>query len=620
MEITNSKTVKNFILDPSNDLEELIDFCDINFKLTIEGIFNALFILLKHYNQNKSKIEYLIELIDELVEVKTIEEIKTILGPIKDLENKINDNFTLKQKINIKSSKVKIDNILNNINNKISLGNSNNKSKCIEYLIFQEKNLSMVESFLNTYKNILNTRDVDEINIFELILNKYIYLDEKNEEEINYYYHIIHLFINSQHGKSILKEKIKYINIIKKSKLGYKEHIIKVIELFDPDFKISMNEIENRYNIKFDFPNVIIDEINSFIMDNNNRIDFTNQECVTIDGKNDQCLDDSLYIEKNIDGTYTLYIHITDIPAFIPYNSLTNEEAKRRIETLYLRDRSITLYPEYISNYICSLLQNNNRNVISYIFKLDPNFNIIEDSLQIVKGKIKNKHKLSYEEVDEIIKNPTNSNLDQMLLLLFCFADKRRGQNLKKEEYRKYENFLRMEAHHESLKIDYSASANIIHEAMVLTNYDVGRYFKILSLPYMYRKVTIPSNDFIEKQLQKIIKMDPNITKNKEFIGLLRDSYMKTSYTSKPVFHKGLNVECYSHSTSPARRYADAFGQYIIHDLIFNNNLTDLNLKTWEYRIDELVKYINGKKIDNEMFSSQYNYLSYKKLIKEKKK
>ena len=156
--------------------------------------------------------------------------------------------------------------------------------------------------------------------------------------------------------------------------------------------------------------------------------------------------------------------------------------------------------------------------------------------------------------------------------------------------------------------------------SLVLTNYAVSKYFKILSLPYMYRKVSIPSNDFIEKQLQKISKMDPNISKNKEFVGLLRDSYMQTLYTSKPVFHKGLNVECYSHSTSPARRYADAFGEYIIHDLLFNNNLDDLNIRTWEYRIEELVKYINNKKQDNEMFCSQYNYLSYKKLIKEKKK
>ena len=72
--------------------------------------------------------------------------------------------------------------------------------------------------------------------------------------------------------------------------------------------------------MKFEFPNIVLDELNTFKMDNEGRVNFTNQNCVTIDGENDMCLDDALYIEQNLDGSHTLYIHIADIPSFVPYS------------------------------------------------------------------------------------------------------------------------------------------------------------------------------------------------------------------------------------------------------------------------------------------------------------
>lgn len=620
MDIIKSKFVKGFIMDPSNDLEEIVDFLEVDFKETIAGIFNALFTLLRHYSQNQSRVDYLVDLLEQLVEIKSIDELQNFIGPIQDFDNKILENFKLKQRIAIQKPYNRINDLFSKINQKKLNDIHNGKAKCLEYLIFQEKNITMIESFLSTYSNILNSRNKDGDNIFAILIKHYLFLDEKNQEEIDYFYHIIILFINSKYGKTILKEKEIYLRIIRRSKLSYKEHIVRLIELFDPEFSISLSEIEDRYKIKFEIPSIILNEMNTFRMDNQGRVDFTYQDCVTIDGATDQCLDDALYIEKNLDGSYTLYIHITDIPSFVPYSSLTNEEARKRIETIYLRDRRILLYPENISECLCSLLPHNNRNVISFIFKLDNHFDLMEDEFQVVKGKICSKHKFSYDEVDAMIKNFNEEEISFMLRRLFCFADKRRKQNMKKEEYRQYENFLSFETHHESLKVDYSPSANIVHEAMVLVNYRIAKYFKELSLPYIYRKVDVPSNDFIEQQFLKIQKLDPNLKGNKEFLAHLQESYMETLYSAIPVHHRGLNLECYSHSSSPARRYSDAYGQYLIYEFLFLEKMDDINIKTWEYRTKDMVSYLNEKKKMNEIFASQYNYLSYKKLIKQKKK
>ena len=43
METITSKTIKNFILNPTNDLDDLFDFISEDFKSTIDGLFSALY-------------------------------------------------------------------------------------------------------------------------------------------------------------------------------------------------------------------------------------------------------------------------------------------------------------------------------------------------------------------------------------------------------------------------------------------------------------------------------------------------------------------------------------------------------------------------------------------------
>ena len=154
-----SKNIKNYILDPSNDLDELIDFYDYNSKFCIEGIFNALFILLKHYEQNKSRVNYLVTIVEELIEVKNIDEVKYFLGPIKDINNKINNIFSVKEKVSIRDIRIRLESMQNKINNSIIMDSKNSKTNCIEYLVFQGKNITVLENIINnqSYSDILSS-------------------------------------------------------------------------------------------------------------------------------------------------------------------------------------------------------------------------------------------------------------------------------------------------------------------------------------------------------------------------------------------------------------------------------------------------------------------------------
>lgn len=614
------KEIEKYILG-NEELNELKFYLETEPTTTLNAIFKSLYTLLKKYDklENKYKVESLINFLEHTIKENEINEPQILISLIIELKNKI-ANFKTKQKILINDPWSRINNLFLEINNSLIPEIQNKKIKYLEYLIFEDKNLSMIESYLKENNNILESSNKNGDNILSLLLRRYIMLVTctNNSEQINYYLQVILVFFKSKYRDKIIKDSKKYLGIIKEYNCQNEENIKILEELFNEKYSITSKQLEDSYHIKFEFPEIIIHECENFIQNNQKRHDFTYQNCITMDGKSALCLDDALYIEKNNDGTYTLYVHITDIPSLVPYKSLTNEEAKRRGESLYLRDREILLYPDMISNKICSLLPFLTKNVISYVFKLDPHYNLIWNEFDIVEGTIKVAHKMTYEEVDSRIKQPLGEELDNILFDLTCFAEKMKKFGNKKELYREYENIINAQDHHESMKLKNSIAANIVHECMILVNYRSAKLFMDMSLPYIYRKVFLPNDEFIHDIIQKVQKFDSNFKTNEQLLNQIRYSYVKGIYSDAPAYHDGLKLDCYSHSSSPGRRYADSECQYIIHDLIFDKNLTDTKIKTWEYRIGESVEYLNHKKEENEIFSNQYNYLSYKKLIKSK--
>ena len=170
-----------------------------------------------------------------------------------------------------------------------------------------------------------------------------------------------------------------------------------------------------------------------------------------------------------------------------------------------------------------------------------------------------------------------------MIKKLYLFAMQSKKANNAKEKYRILENLNNYSNHHESTRIGFSASANIVHEAMILVNYSVANYFKMASLPYIYRNTILENSQEMES--------------------------VKSFYSNVPDYHLGLKLDCYSHSTSPARRYADSFGQYIIHDFVFDNNVCAGNIYNWEELAKEISDYLNVRKKETEMFQNEYRIL-----------
>ena len=117
------------------------------------------------------------------------------------------------------------------------------------------------------------------------------------------------------------------------------------------------------------------------------------------------CLDDAMSIKRNNNGTYTLFIHLANPTATIPYESNTMHEALKRNHTIYLSNNSIPIFDRYLSDNILSILPNKNTNALTIKVGVTPDYSLDLDTLEIIPSIIKNKHKLTYQDAEEIITN-----------------------------------------------------------------------------------------------------------------------------------------------------------------------------------------------------------------------
>ena len=153
---------------------------------------------------------------------------------------------------------------------------------------------------------------------------------------------------------------------------------------------------------------------------------------------------------------------------------------------------------------------------------------------------------------------------------------------------------------------------------MTLINYLIANYFKENSYPFIYREVFLPNPKELKRQIKTYKKLIGNKVAVDKFLNKIKESYQEAQYIDKPTYHNGVDFPCYSHVSSPARRFADSFCEYLIYEFIFNRNINDRNIYLWQNRIQELIPYLNERKHTNEIFIKQYNYLAQKRLIRKK--
>ena len=603
-----SQQIKKMLLNYEMTEDLLWECIEINFKETIIGIFNALYVLSTNYCKNKELIENILLSLDLLAKKENnIENIKIFHSELKRINGNMHRNLKPEINYELKVLIKRLHQISRHLKDILIADESAQKIKIIETIINKNQNLKIISSLIRDNKDILKIKDAKNENILYKLLKRYSYLDEANEKEINYLYQVISLFINNDDiNIDIIRNNNYYLSALKNKNLRHVWQLKREIEL--KNIPIKESQLGKRFNIYTKPASITDRERREMEIIQTGVIDFTDKMRITIDGEGTNCLDDALYWENNRDGSSFLYIDITSLSSILRYDSRIIQEALKREETIYLSDKAISLYPEYISNYLASLQPNQVRYTQTGIWRVEPDMTLVEDSFKLVKSTIKSQHKLIYDQADRIIANRTRDDLCQMLTQLGTFALRQRKLNNIKENYRQKENAYSTIPVHESKYVDTSVSANIVQECMLLFGRSKAQLARDKNIPYVFRACAE----------QKSMKLENSLLKNISIDDLEQLSNMIAYYTVFPERHCGLGYDVYSHSSSPARRASDTVNQFIDDALIFNPNPTNEEIYWWEEEVKRLTKHFNETKQGVDAFISQYNYLSKKKLIRKK--
>lgn len=383
------------------------------------------------------------------------------------------------------------------------------------------------------------------------------------------------------------------------------------------------------HGFKPQFPDNVLDDLKNIPdkineEDTKGRLDLRDRTIFTIDGDDTKDIDDAISI-KRIDDKYELGVHIADVSHYVLRGGAIDKEAYERGTSVYLVDRVIPMLPHQLSNGICSLNPNQDRLAMSCIMTIDKTGKIV--NYQIAKSVIRSRIQMTYNKVNDILdKNIIAEGYEDFvddLKLMKEVSDILR----KKMINRGYIEFSSAEAkilvdekcHPLDIKLrEEGTGENMIENFMVAANETVGGFVFYQNLPGIYRVHDKPDQkrlqsffDFLAARGYVVRGKKHNITsKDLQYIlsqladkpdaKILNDmairSQAKAVYSDQNIGHFGLGSKCYSHFTSPIRRYPDLILHRLIKD--YTENYSSSVIEAWQTDLPEMAAHCSVKEQD----------------------
>ena len=420
--------------------------------------------------------------------------------------------------------------------------------------------------------------------------------------------------LNAVDGHKVVVELVKKLN----NNLKYEGKVVEIIgHKNDPG--VDILSIIYKYNINTVFPDDVKEEVANINMEvlpeeYHGRRDLRDQMIFTIDGDDTKDIDDAISIEKFANGHYKLGVHIADVSYYVKEGSPLDNEAMERGTSVYLVDRVIPMLPHELSNGICSLNPNVDRLAISCVMEFDSTGKQLD--YEIFPSVIKSRIQMTYKKVNSILEKnvvpegyePYADTLREMseLATILRKAKVRRG----------YINFDIDEA---KILVDENCKPteitvrergvgeNLIEDFMIAANECVATHIYFMNLPFIYRVHEVPKEEKIRSFLgfvsnlgysipgdikdtkpttmQRILKALEDKPEYKILSSLLLRCMQKAVYKPVNLGHYGLASTCYTHFTSPIRRYPDTTVHRLLRTYLFENKIDNATIRKWEEKL-----------------------------------
>ena len=304
----------------------------------------------------------------------------------------------------------------------------------------------------------------------------------------------------------------------------------------------------------------------------------------TIDGENARDFDDAVGIKKERGG-YRLYVSIAHVAHYVLPDSALDREAFLRGNSVYFPNQVLPMLPFPLSQGICSLNPQQNRLAITIEMRFTQQGEMI--SYDIYQSIIQSKARLTYSQVQSVLDNREpavkSKRIIAALQLMAELAEILRQRRMKRGsldfDLPEPKVMLDLLGHTtDIIRAERLFSHRIIEEFMIVANETVAMHLTKKGWPMVYRVHDKPTGEKLVAFTKLIETLGYSFPLKKEYIPkdfqrlleevkgtpheflvnrLLLRSLKQARYSSYNIGHFGLASDCYTHFTSPIRRYAD---------------------------------------------------------------
>ncbi|SNR72837.1 ribonuclease R [Desulfurobacterium atlanticum] len=396
--------------------------------------------------------------------------------------------------------------------------------------------------------------------------------------------------------------------------------------------KLDIELIIRKYDLPVEFPPEVLEEADRIPIevkeeDLKGRVDLREQLTFTIDGETARDFDDAVAIEKLPDGNYKLFVHIADVTHYVKPGSALDREAYSRGTSVYFPDRCIPMLPERLSNGICSLNPAVDRLTFTCEMIINKHGNVVD--YKIYESVIHSKARLTYIIAQRIIDGDEEArkkfphvveSLSSMYELAQILYKKRHKRGSIDFDLPEPVVVLNMEGEPVDIyKADRLWSHRLIEEFMIVANETVAEFMFWADYPSVYRVHESPDreklseflnfvrslgvrtpnikNDIQPKILQKILEQVEGKPEEKLVNYLMLRTMARAKYSPDNIGHFGLASTCYTHFTSPIRRYADLQLHRLLKMALKGEFNAD-NIPLWEEKLEKVCKHITERSIN----------------------
>jgi ribonuclease R len=358
--------------------------------------------------------------------------------------------------------------------------------------------------------------------------------------------------------------------------------------------------IVREFNLPLGFPRRVLDEAEA-IPDTlpseeiDRRENLQDLTLFTIDPHDAKDFDDAISVEHTHHGGLVVGVHIADVSHYVAQGSHLDNEAMARGRSVYLANRVIPMLPARLSSDMASLKPGVPRLALSVFMDVDSHGQV--RSYEIKESVIVSKARLTYDEAQILIDKGAGWRAPKEVKEIAKALELADGLRCTLKENRIKRGAIDFETPEVDLILDGSGntvglkpaarlgSHSLIEELMILANETIAGHMSYLGREFIYRIHEVPDvEDMMDlarfaglfgyrfrwtrgtspRALQSLLEKVEGRPEHYILSMFLLRSLKKAVYSERNVGHFGLASKCYTHFTSPIRRYPDL----LVHRLL----------------------------------------------------